>query len=150
MRYRVVICICWFVALVGCKSTTTEFGITLLNYPAGENVYLEFDTIRYELALDSTGKCVILLNQYGSGYGVVKCGYTQIPVYIHEGGKLNLSFDLKDQMKSLQFDGNLAKENRYLNDSRVRIPKRADHLDERAFIQWENGYLEERYRFLDH
>ncbi|WP_370867071.1 TlpA family protein disulfide reductase [Butyricimonas paravirosa] len=149
MRYRVVICICWFVALVGCKSTTTEFGITLLNYPAGENVYLEFDTIRYELALDSTGKCVILLNQYGSGYGVVKCGYTQIPVYIHEGGKLNLSFDLKDQMKSLQFDGNLAKENRYLNDSRVRIPKRADHLDERAFIQWENGYLEERYRFLD-
>ena len=31
----------------------------------------------------------------------------------------------------------------------VRVPKRADQLDEQAFIQWENRYLEERYRFLD-
>ena len=45
---------------MGCKSTTTGFEITLLNYPVGENVYLEFDTIKYELTLDSTGKCVIL------------------------------------------------------------------------------------------
>ncbi len=36
-----------------------------------------------------------------------------------------------------------------MNDSRVRVPKRADQLDEQAFIQWENNYLEERYRFLD-
>lgn len=76
MKYNIMMCICWFMALVGCKSTTTEFGITLLNYPEEGNVYLEFDTIRYELTLDSTGKCVILLDQYGSGYGVVKCGYT--------------------------------------------------------------------------
>ncbi|MCI7390652.1 TlpA family protein disulfide reductase [Butyricimonas virosa] len=134
---------------MGCKSTTTGFEITLLNYPVGENVYLEFDTIKYELTLDSTGKCVILLDRYESGYGVVKCGYMQIPVYIHEGGELKLSFDMKDPVKSLHFDGNLAGENRYLNDSRVRVPKRADQLDEQAFIQWENNYLEERYRFLD-
>ena len=134
---------------MGCKSTTTKFGITLLNYPIEENVYLDFDTIRNELTLDSTGKCVILLDRYGSGYGVVKCGYTQIPVYIHEGGELKLSFDMKNPVKSLHFDGNLAGENRYLNDSRVRVPKRADQLDEQAFIQWENNYLEERYRFLD-
>ena len=95
MKYNIMMCICWFMALVGCKSTTTEFGITLLNYPEEGNVYLEFDTIRYELTLDSTGKCVILLDQYGSGYGVVKCGYTQIPVYIYEGGVLKLSFDMK-------------------------------------------------------
>lgn len=134
---------------MGCKSTTTGFEITLLNYPVGENVYLEFDTIKYELTLDSTGKCVILLDRYESGYGVVKCGYMQIPVYIHEGGELKLSFDMKNPVKSLHFDGNLAGENRYLNDSRVRVPKRADQLDEQAFIQWENNYLEERYRFLD-
>lgn len=144
-----MICICWFMALVGCKSMTTEFGITLLNYPEEGNVYLEFDTIRYELTLDSTGKCVILLDQYGSGYGVVKCGYTQIPVYIREGGELKLSFDLKKSMESLYFAGSLARENRYLNDSRVRVPRRADQLDEQAFIQWENNYLEERYHFLD-
>ena len=120
-----------------------------MNYPEEGNVYLEFDTIRYELTLDSTGKCVILLDQYGSGYGVVKCGYTQIPVYIYEGGVLKLSFDMKEPMESLHFDGSLAEENRYLNDSRVRVPKRADQLDEQAFIQWENRYLEERYRFLD-
>ena len=149
MKYNIMMCICWFMALVGCKSTTTEFGITLLNYPEEGNVYLEFDTIRYELTLDSTGKCVILLDQYGSGYGVVKCGYTQIPVYIYEGGVLKLSFDMKEPMESLHFDGSLAEENRYLNDSRVRVPKRADQLDEQAFIQWENRYLEERYRFLD-
>ena len=92
---------------------------------------------------------MILLDQYGSGYGVVKCGYTQIPVYIYEGGVLKLSFDMKEPMESLHFDGSLAEENRYLNDSRVRVPKRADQLDEQAFIQWENRYLEERYRFLD-
>lgn len=149
MRYSIITCICWFVILMGCKSTTTKFGITLLNYPIEENVYLDFDTIRNELTLDSTGKCVILLDRYGSGYGVVKCGYTQIPVYIHEGGELKLSFDMKNPVKSLHFDGNLAGENRYLNDSRVRVPKRADQLDEQAFIQWENNYLEERYRFLD-
>lgn len=91
----------------------------------------------------------VLLDQYGSGYGVVKCGYTQIPVYIYEGGVLKLSFDMKEPMESLHFDGSLAEENRYLNDSRVRVPKRADQLDEQAFIQWENRYLEERYRFLD-
>lgn len=101
MKYNIMMCICWFMALVGCKSTTTEFGITLLNYPEEGNVYLEFDTIRYELTLDSTGKCVILLDQYGSGYGVVKCGYTQIPVYIYEGGVLKLSFDMKEPMESL-------------------------------------------------
>ena len=105
-------------------------------------MYLEFDTIRYELTLDSTGKCVILLDQYGSGYGVVKCGYTQIPVYIYEGGVLKLSFDMKEPMESLHFDGSLAEENRYLNDSRVRVPKRADQLDEQAFIQWENRFLD--------
>ena len=149
MRYGIITCICWFITLMGCKSTTTGFEITLLNYPVGENVYLEFDTIKYELTLDSTGKCVILLDRYESGYGVVKCGYMQIPVYIHEGGELKLSFDMKDPVKSLHFDGNLAGENRYLNDSRVRVPKRADQLDEQAFIQWENNYLEERYRFLD-
>lgn len=56
---------------------------------------------------------------------------------------------MKEPMESLHFDGSLAEENRYLNDSRVRVPKRADQLDEQAFIQWENRYLEERYRFLD-
>ena len=150
MRKLVVMLFISLLAFACQKEKSVSVNITVKDKNIDEGVYFGLMKMDTMLQMNAEGKASVVLPVDEPQYGIVKYKWKTKAIYLEPGKGLDVIWDMRPSGLEIEFAGDGAEKNNFINGKETRVPVMGDFgLKEDEFLEKIDQYIADNNKVLE-